>query len=174
MARRPSREPLLNSVVDVILKYHDSVEIEETNLNRTHLSSRQLRARVLHLREQRYFVRGVRRFVQGSLEFDEVSNVLSEAENEKLGSTCAAPVSAEAAEISEPPRRAHQILCLIYSPDRLEDVAGTMEELFHKVERRHGTAFARLWYWCQVAGCLVGRTGFVLASASELVGLKRT
>lgn len=73
-----------------------------------------------------------------------------------------------------PPRRAHQILCLIYSPERLEDVAGTMEELFHKVAARHGPGYAHLWYWVQVGGCVFGRLRALIASLTELVGLKRT
>lgn len=73
-----------------------------------------------------------------------------------------------------PPRRAHQVLCLIYSPERLEDVAGTMEELFYAVAEKHGRGFAKAWFWWQVAGCILGRARALLASATELVGLKRT
>lgn len=75
---------------------------------------------------------------------------------------------------ARPPARADQILCLIYSPERLEDVAGTMEELFHKVAAQHGPGYAQLWYWVQVGGCVLGRVRALIASVTELVGLKRT
>jgi len=75
---------------------------------------------------------------------------------------------------SAPPQRAHQVLCLIYSPERLEEVAGDLEEMFHKVVDRHGSGFAKLWYCLQVGGCVLGRARAFVESLTTLVGLKRT
>src|SRR5260370_12758834 len=62
------------------------------------------------------------------------------------------PVDTQSAPESMPPPLAEKILILALSPKKYRDSQiGDLAEDFLKYESKHGTGFAKLWYWKEVA-----------------------
>lgn len=74
----------------------------------------------------------------------------------------------------EPPKKGERILLMLLSKEDRENMIGDLAEEFAGIAARHGTRFAKVWYWRQVAGSAwpllrkVLRWG-LLASAWDIV-----
>lgn len=53
-------------------------------------------------------------------------------------------------KILEPPKRAEQLLLLLLTKEDRENLIGDLAEEFVDIQAKHGTTFARVWYWKQV------------------------
>lgn len=51
---------------------------------------------------------------------------------------------------AEVPPAAEKLLCLLYPPERLDEILGDYEELFHRMCDKHGVGFGKCWYFWQV------------------------
>lgn len=85
-----------------------------------------------------------------------VKKPLNSEKKLKNGVTHAQPASPEGSGRSvEPPRQGEKILVLFLPKHLREYVLGDLKEDYVKIQSRHGTGFANIWYWKNVASSIL-------------------